>query len=170
MHDDLLVQARRLARLDPKKPKQANLRRAVSAAYYAVFHFLVDQSCRMTIGTHHDQAPYRHVLGRAFAHTTMRDACNSFSGGTLKDAVKKGLPPSFAIHQDIQAIAADFCELQGNRHLADYDLTERFRRPEVLALIEETETAIDRFKQLAMTNEKKFFLACLWAWNTLAKR
>lgn len=53
-HDDLLRQAERLAKLDPKRPRQANLRRAVSSAYYALFHFLVDQSCRAAIGTQHD--------------------------------------------------------------------------------------------------------------------
>ena len=45
MYDDLLEQARILAKLDVKKPKQANLRRAVSSAYYAVFHFLVHEAC-----------------------------------------------------------------------------------------------------------------------------
>ncbi len=33
MYEDLLVQAERLATLDVRKPKQANLRRAISAAY-----------------------------------------------------------------------------------------------------------------------------------------
>ena len=37
MHEDLFSQAETLAKLDAKKPKQANLRRAVSSAYYAVF-------------------------------------------------------------------------------------------------------------------------------------
>lgn len=44
MHWDLLQQARQLATLDLKKPKQANLRRAVSSTYYAIFHFLVRES------------------------------------------------------------------------------------------------------------------------------
>ena len=39
MHEDLFQQAAELATIDAKKPKQANLRRAVSAAYYAVFHY-----------------------------------------------------------------------------------------------------------------------------------
>ena len=50
MHDELLEQARRLALLDRRRPKQANLRRAVSAAYYSLFHFLVDESCRGILG------------------------------------------------------------------------------------------------------------------------
>ena len=55
MHEDLLKQAARLATLDVKKPKQANLRRAISSAYYAVFHLLVDEACRVQIGAQHNQ-------------------------------------------------------------------------------------------------------------------
>jgi len=73
-----------LAKLDAKKPKQANLRRAVSSAYYAVFHYLVHEACSVQIGSQHGQAPYRHALGRAFTHSVMKLACTSFAGGTLK--------------------------------------------------------------------------------------
>jgi len=84
VHEDLLEQAVKLAKLDVKKPKQVNLRRAVSSAYYALFHLLVDEACRIQIGTQHNQAPFRHVLGRAFLHGVMKEACRSFGGGTLK--------------------------------------------------------------------------------------
>ncbi len=40
LHADLLDPAEQLAQLDPRRPKQANLRRAVSSAYYALFHLL----------------------------------------------------------------------------------------------------------------------------------
>ena len=39
--DDLLEQAQHLAMRDPKRPRQASLRRAVSTAYYALFHLLI---------------------------------------------------------------------------------------------------------------------------------
>ena len=52
-HGDLLQQAFHLATIDAKKPKQANLRRAVSSAYYAVFHLLIDEACRVQFGTQH---------------------------------------------------------------------------------------------------------------------
>ena len=50
MYKDLLEQALRLAKLDAKKPKQANLRRAISSAYYALFHMLVNEACRVQVG------------------------------------------------------------------------------------------------------------------------
>jgi hypothetical protein len=170
VHDDLLEQALKLATLDTKKPKQASLRRAISAAYYAVFHLLVDEACRVQIGAQHNQAPFRQVLGRAFTHGVMKEACKSFGGGTLKKGVAKGLPVSFTIPGEIREFADTFVELQGKRHLADYDLTERFKRSDVLTLIAEVRKQCENFGNLSPSSEKRFFLACLWAWKELANR
>jgi hypothetical protein len=170
VHEDLVEQAVRLATLDPKKPKQVNLRRAVSSAYYAVFHLLVDEACRVLIGAQHNQAPFRQVLGRAFAQGIMKEACKSFGGGTLRKGVAKGLPASFAIPGEIRDLALAFVELQEWRHLADYDLTERFKRSVVLTLFSQVKNRIEGFTKLPSSNEKRFFLACLWAWKELANR
>jgi uncharacterized protein (UPF0332 family) len=170
VHKDLLEQAVRLAKLDARRPKQANLRRAISSAYYALFHLLVDEACRVQIGAQHAQAPFRQVLGRAFVHTVMKEACRSFGGGTLKRGVAKGLPSSFTVPSEIRDLASTFVQLQDLRHLADYDLTERFKRSDVLSLINQVEARIRAFTNLASSNEKRFFLACLWAWKELANR
>jgi len=42
--DDLLEQSYDLAHKEPANPKQASLRRAVSTAYYALFHLLIDEA------------------------------------------------------------------------------------------------------------------------------
>lgn len=170
MHEELLEQAARLATLDVRRPKQANLRRAVSSAYYAVFHLLVDEACWAQIGAQHNQAPFRQVLGRAFNHGVMKEACKSFGGGTLKRGAAKGLPPGFSVPGEIRDLAGTFVDLQEWRHLADYDLTERFKRSDVLTLINQAKSRVEGFVKLAPTNEKRFFLACLWAWKALANR
>jgi hypothetical protein len=170
MHKDLLTQARALAKSDARRPKQANLRRAVSTTYYALFHFLVDQSCRAIIGKQHSKSSYRNVLARAFVHGDMKAACDSFSGGTLKKSVAKGLPAGFAIPKEIRHIARTFIELQSKRHAADYDLSESFNRSDVLYIRLQTKNAIRRFERLPNSDEKKFFLICLLAWKTLANR
>lgn len=170
MFEDLISQAHILATLDKRKPKQANLRRAVSSAYYAVFHLLIDEACRVQFGTQHNQSAYRNVLGRAFSHTVMKQACTSFGGSTLKSSVAKGLPTNFAIPRAIQDLAASFSELQEKRHFADYDLSERFNRSDVMSLIEEVKQQVADFVNLPMSDEKRFFLACLWAWKELANR
>jgi hypothetical protein len=48
--DDLLEQAYDLANKEPTNPKQASLRRAVSTAYYAQFHLLIDRWGRQQVG------------------------------------------------------------------------------------------------------------------------
>ena len=58
MTDDLLTQARQLALIDVGKPKQTNLRRAISAVYYAVFHLFVDETCRVLVGAQNSQRGY----------------------------------------------------------------------------------------------------------------
>ena len=64
---DLLAQARLLAEKEPRRPKQASLRRAVSAAYYALFHLLVDEASRRLVGGSNRTA-LRSSLARAFDH------------------------------------------------------------------------------------------------------
>ena len=174
MHEDLFAQAEILAKLDPRKPKQANLRRAISSAYYGIFHFFVDEACRIQFGTQHTQAAYRHTLGRAFTHSVMKQACISFGGGTLKASVVKGLPRdesgNYPIPEAIQDAASTFVELQEKRSVADYDRTERFKRSDVLIMIDQAKSDCANFAELAMSDEKKFFLACLWAWKELTIR
>ena len=174
MHEDLFAQAEILARLDAKKPKQVNLRRSVSAAYYAVFHYLTHEACCIQFGTQHAQTPYRGVIGRAFAHGTMKAACNSFGGGTLKESAIKALPRDasgrYFVHPAIRRLAVSFVALQEKRQHADYDRNERFKRSEVLLLIEQAKDCVAQFAALPLSDDKKFFLACLWAWKELTNR
>jgi len=58
---DLLAQARLLATKEPRRPKDASLRRAVSTAYYALFHLLTDEASRFLIsGSSRD--PLRNLV------------------------------------------------------------------------------------------------------------
>lgn len=68
-HDDLLVQE--LGLVHSGEPSQATLRRAVSTAYYAVFHLLIAEAT-----ANWSQAGLRTTLGRAFDHGVMRAASN----------------------------------------------------------------------------------------------
>lgn len=170
MHQDLLAQALTLSQLDQRRPKQANLRRAVSSAYYAFFHFLASEACRTVLGTGQNAVTYRNVLARAFDHGAMKDACNSFSGGSLPRTVTKGLPPSFRIAPDLRSIAAAFVEAQERRHSADYDRSERFTRDDVIAFVQEVQLAIEKFQRLVDDESRRFFLVSLMVWKTLSKR
>jgi len=69
--DDLLEQAYHLAKRERKHPKQASLRRAVSTAYYALFHLLIDEA----VGNW-GIVRQRSILARTFDHGKMRSVCD----------------------------------------------------------------------------------------------
>ena len=49
--EDLIAQAGRLANASPKRPRDVDLRRAVSSAYYALFHEMARTGADLLVGT-----------------------------------------------------------------------------------------------------------------------
>jgi len=76
--EDLLEQADHLARREKKRPKQASLRRAVSAAYYALFHLLISETV-----SNWRRADQRADLARAFERMFTLGAGRDFPGKLL---------------------------------------------------------------------------------------
>lgn len=121
--DDLLEQARHLARREKRKPKQASLRRAVSTAYYAVFHLLIAEAVR-----NWKRSGQRATLARAFDHGRMKSASTAIAGRTFF-----GHDPVAVA--DLKKIATTFIQLQQHRHAADYDNSVTWSRTQALAQI-----------------------------------
>lgn len=164
LHQDLLHLARRVARMDPRRPRQVSLRCALSRAYYALFHFLVDQSSRHLAGSTGERERRRRVLARAYAHGEMLAVCDAFSRGRFPTLIGR-LNPNLVVPQPIQVLAGVFRQLQLQRHLADYDLEARFSREEVLDFIEEVQTAIQQFRAIRDDPAVRLFLVCLPVWD-----
>jgi hypothetical protein len=154
---DLLSQARLLCLVDSKKPKQANLRRAVSAAYYALFHMLVDDALSALSPT----APsgLEHVMRRAFNHADMKAACKGFASSNPQTQLHALI--SLPVVSDLAFVANTFVDLQMNRHLADYDTTDTWSRVQVLALVQSVETAFTVWKKVRASSDAKVFLVSL---------
>lgn len=107
--DDLLEQAYHLANLESGEPKQASLRRAVSTAYYALFHLLIDEA----VGNW-GVARQRSILARTFDHGKMKNICEDH----VKSFYSSGQPSSGV---QLKNVAQTFVQLQEQRHTADYD-------------------------------------------------
>jgi hypothetical protein len=82
--DDILERARHLANRERRRPRQASLRRAVSTAYYALFHLLISEAT-----LNRKRVDERTVLARFFEHGKMKTAldrqrgeCNRFMNAT----------------------------------------------------------------------------------------
>jgi hypothetical protein len=71
----MLEQSRDLANREPKRPRQASLRRAVSTAYYALFHLLATETTK-----NWKRPAERFTLARMFEHTSMGKVCATKRG------------------------------------------------------------------------------------------
>ncbi len=113
---DLLATAREL--LSPPRggpPTEASLRRAISSAYYALFHFLARECADLLIGaggSDRSDAAWRQVY-RALEHGPAKTKCR-------KREMMRRFP------EGIRSFASVFAELQEKRHAADYDPSAQF--------------------------------------------
>ena len=99
--EDLLKQAMLLARKERKNPSQASLRRAVSTAYYALFHLLIQET-----SANWSRIDTRDFLARAFDHKNMRDASTRAENDIYDPAVS---PEAVS---KVRAVARTFRQLQ----------------------------------------------------------
>lgn len=162
-HSDLLEQARHLLELDTTRPRQANLRRAVSTAYYALFHLLINEAAR---GLASDDL-LRARISRAFTHTEMKDACKSFKGTKLPEHVLEACPQGVAtiVPDPLKSIAETFIDLQAEREEADYGINYRLTRSEARQLIERVGQAFSLWESVRSQPISKVFLASLLLWK-----
>jgi len=169
LYQQLIVQARKLACMDKRRPGQGNLRRSVSTAYYALFHFLIEQSCRQHVGGAQADEGFRTLMWRAFSHGVMYDAAKTFAGGTLPKIVTRSVG-SLTVHPDLKALSQLFLDAQDQRHQADYDMTIRFVRAEVEGLIDRIEQAFARWPGIQNQNSSRLFLMALLLWKQVKDR
>lgn len=167
--DRLLEQASFLIGADARRPRQSNLRRAVSGAYYGLFHFLVDQASRSSFGTTAGRAPLRNILARGFEHGQMKEASKAFASGTLPLWMRQ-VAPQLTIPADLRLVSGTFVRLQEQRHRADYDLSVTFARHEAGSLVTDVRNAIGLWPNIADGDAARLYLASLLCWRALRQR
>ena len=147
--DDLLEQAKHLANRERRKPRQASLRRAVSTAYYALFHLLISEATLNWGGV-----GQRHLLARLFEHGRMRAAaekqrgeCNRFIHSNPQPAPG----PELDCARHLYKVADAFTRAQQQRHTADYDNATKWTRTEAVTVIDLVDAAFQSWR--AIRNE-----------------
>ena len=155
--NDLLRQAELLANLDAARPRQANLRRAVSTAYYSLFHLLI-ADCTQRLSPRH---PHKLAarIARAFTHTEMKQVCRAISEGH-RSAVLEDLHPA-GFSPELRLVATTFVRLQDERHRADYDLSATYTRLEALDILVLARNGFAAWSKTRGTEETNVFLAAL---------
>lgn len=155
LHADLLHLARRLATVDRTRPKQANLRRAVSTAYYALFHHLVDDGVASVANRSRAAAARRQLVSRKFERATMYRASRGItSGAPWSQAAQASFPP------EILVVADAFVLLQEERHHADYGLEPPLTRARAIRAVELAEGAFEAWQRIRGVRANKILPPC----------
>ncbi|KAA5601848.1 hypothetical protein [Blastochloris sulfoviridis] len=139
--DELLVLADHLARLEKGRPKKTSLRRAVSTAYYAVFHQMAYLCANELVGWNNPWSMVSPVY-RALNHAMPRKLFAKDRNGSL-------------LGVEIRDILGAFTKLQEARHTADYD-PEPYgpRRGEALELIDQARRTVKALRSLPPDKKK----------------
>jgi hypothetical protein len=144
---ELLDSAVALYRVDPET--QATLRRTVSTAYYAFFHFLIEETC-----TNWARPEQRGKLARCFDHKQMSIASNRRVAEH-----KNAAAGSKEFH--LYSVASAFSQLQEKRHIADYDLSQTLSSSDValdILLVEEALASWDTIRREQVAQDYLFSL------------
>jgi uncharacterized protein (UPF0332 family) len=148
--DELLEQAYHLLNKDGDQPSQASLRRAVSTAYYALFHLLIDEAVGNWGFAHQ-----RSRIARTFTHRGMKKVCEEHvKGFYMADEPPAGLP--------LKDIAQTFRDLQQKRETADYDNSYAWTKLNAESWLDKTSVAFDNWRKVRTDIETQDFLLYLF--------
>ncbi len=125
------------------RPQQIQLRKAVSATYYALFHALAKSNADTLIGV---SPPFRGLP--AWTQTY-----RALDHGPAKNRIQSGLN-EFA--PAVRSFGSAFIFLQEERHRADYDPDAEFTRSDAVFLIDRAEVSIRGFEATEPTQRKAF--------------
>lgn len=140
-------------------PRQVDVRRAISAAYYAVFHHLLTAAGDMYVGKTKQSTNDYALVYRSIDHGALRSLCQEAKKPNMPAKYQRHMPKS-GLSQNIQAFASALLELQEKRHRADYDPVGRLKTSDAKLAIATARSAIVRFDR-ALEARRKRFLAFL---------
>lgn len=145
--EELLEQAEHLSNLNSPNHRQADLSRAVSAAYYALFHLMISEAT-----ANWRVEALRPLLARIFEHGIMKKACEARISEL--NSYFEANPPSsreqiVSIH--LRWVANTFVQSQQQRNDADYNTAKEWTDTEVATLVA---TVTQAFKSWRIIREE----------------
>lgn len=153
----------------PGRPPTAWLRRAISSAYYGLFHELVDWATWKAVREDGSRDVERWTMARWYQHADVRRVCQwvvaAARGG-------RGMPANIAallagqgrpatVPPALVAVAETFGVLYEARQRADYDHQFEVTRTEALRLVDAAASAIHTWRAMPDSYHSDVFLALL---------
>jgi len=156
--EHLLAQADQLA-TPPAigAPRQADLKRAVSATYYALFHAIVTDVADQVAGIGQRATPQYALVYRSVTHRRLSELCENIVKQKLPDKYKP-FQPQGGFGPDLLAVAKAFTDLQEKRHSADYDPLYRVTASDAKLTLQAGRTAFNHWRNVPRARRRLFIL------------
>lgn len=157
--EHLIEQAEALSQTLSRRPRETDLRRAISNAYYAMFHSLAKEVADELVGVTRRRAKEYNIVYRSLEHGRAKDLCRDLTKTTLPQKYS-GLAPAGGFCADITQFCTAFADLQERRHAADYDPSERFLVADAKLTLGTAKSAIQKLEG-APQAERRLFIHLL---------
>jgi hypothetical protein len=177
--DELIELAYHLAGRDAGRgrPRTVWLRRAMSSAYYALFHELVEWAVWRTVSDDPVREPERWTVARWYQHGDVRQVSEWISALATRG---RGAPESVAslfggmnapreIPAGLASVAESFIALHDARQSADYDHAMDVTKEEALALVDRAADAINTWRDIPAGYHADLFMMLLLGGPRLAR-
>ena len=148
---DLLLQSMQSGGL----VRQANRRRAISTAYYAVFHFLLTAVADEFVGKQKRRSALYALVYRSIDHNDLKSICEVVGRNQIPEKYKK-YAPSNGFGPNITEFATLALELREKRHSADYDPSHWVKIADARKAISAARSAMLRFSKAGLFRRKAF--------------
>jgi hypothetical protein len=124
-------------------PRQANLRRAISTAYYATFHELLGTAAQTFVAAAHWKSQV--LFYRALDHGKCRDRCKKLGQNPLPNEEQSFFERA-CFPAGLRQFAIQFVRLQELRHEADYNPDTKFTIPDARDAVASARLAVGNLR------------------------
>jgi uncharacterized protein (UPF0332 family) len=137
------------------RPRQADIRRAISAAYYGVFHAVIAKAVDQFVGAINRDKAHYGLAYRSVSHSRLREVCNAIQKPTPPGKYRPYAPIA-GFGPDVIALADAIEALQEKRHSADYDIMIRMNRSDAAVAIATVRAALARLDKTPQQEQLAF--------------
>ena len=141
--EQLFEQAEHLTKYRP--PTQEDLRRALSACYYDIFHLICTDAADLFAGKMQRRTATYAVVYRSVDHGQLRKVCLAVQS---PDDVVKAVILAGELRSKLVKFAAATVRLQNDRNLADYDPMRTYSITDARAAIDSARDAHALYQDL----------------------
>ncbi len=141
------------------RPQQIILRRAISTAYYALFHQLSKECANFVVGTNPSDDCWCRVY-RSLGHNTTKNACLA-----LLSEAKKQKTGGETLPDNVGTFVSAFLNMQSERQDADYNPLKNFYKSSTQRDIDVARKAISALQDATKEEKKRLLILTLFRKN-----